>query len=81
MDQINRSRPTRSESPFKPAVVRDAPSSPDDELGVEVFDRPGELLRVRGWQPADSLLPAEGDHALVVCAADGGWWCIAWAQA
>ena len=78
MDRINRSRPTRNESPFKPATVRVAPVSADDSLGVEVFDRPGEVLYVRGWQPADATLPVIGDHALVVCAADGGWWCIAW---
>jgi hypothetical protein len=35
-------------------------------------------MYVRGWQPADATLPVIGDHALVVCAADGGWWCIAW---
>lgn len=81
MDQVNRPRPVRSESPFKPATVLAAPAAASDPLGVEVFDRPGELLRVHGWQPADSVLPAIGDHALVVCAADGGWWCIAWASA
>ncbi len=81
MDSINRPRPVRSESPFRPAVVRVAPATADDDLGVEVFDRPGHVLRVRGWQPAGTVLPDVGDHALVVCAADGGWWCIAWTAA
>ena len=78
MDSSNRPSPERSETPFRPAVVRVAPATADDDLGVEVFDRPGHVLRVRGWQPAGTVLPDVGDHALVVCAADGGWWCIAW---
>lgn len=81
MDRINRDRPARNESPFRPARVTEAPAAFDDELIVEPLDRRGHVLRVRGWQPAGAVLPDVGDHALIVCAADGGWWCIAWSPA
>lgn len=81
MDRINRPAAGRDESPFRPARVVAEPAGVEELLAVTPLDRPGHVIRVRGWKPADSLLPAAGDHALIVCAADGGWWCIAWAAA
>lgn len=90
LDQLMSEGSTDEDEPtgYEAVVARDAVLGEPLKVRIDAFDDGKHLFPAIGWapravpgSPVTTLLPQEGDRALVTASDQGETWCLAWEPA